>query len=200
MSHALLFLGLICWTCFYGVMFAVLCFLQLREEQTAVQQRYGQALSPAALTAMPYTVATAKETIRLARIVTGLFRKTTKPVEGLSSHKAAPSIPSGCPFFVATGAIAEADPALLNDPDSQKFKPERWLDPKAAKSMAVNQLPFGYGPHFCLGSHLATAELTAASIVLARGYQLAADADVAWVDFPIKRPTSVFGVQLTPLQ
>lgn len=90
--------------------------------------------------------------------------------------------------------MAIADPAVSED--SEEFKPERWLDPKHAKSLAVHQLPFGAGQHYCLGSHLATAELTAAVAVLARGYELQADMHVVWVDFPIKKPSKFFGVKL----
>lgn len=60
-------------------------------------------------------------------------------------------------------------------------------------------MPWGYGQHFCLGSTLATAELTAALSVLARGYELIADADVVWEDFPIKKPSKFFGVTLAQL-
>eukprot|EP00878_Enallax_costatus_P042042 GHUV01049000.1.p1 GENE.GHUV01049000.1~~GHUV01049000.1.p1 ORF type:complete len:182 (+),score=56.49 GHUV01049000.1:191-736(+) len=179
---------------------ALISVLQLREEHAAVQQRFGHQMSPAAVAAMQYTTATTKELIRLARIIIGVFRKTTKPIEVFGGHRTAPPIPSGCPFFVAMGAISVEDPALRDDPDAEAFKPERWLSPKTAKSLAVNQMPWGYGQHFCLGSNLATAELTAALTVLARGYELRADVDVDWVDFPIKKPSSFFGVQLIPLK
>lgn len=108
--------------------------MQLREEHAAVLQQHGLDLTPAAISAMPYTSAVAKETVRLARIVPGVVRKATKDIQ--TNNTSAPTITSGCPFIIATGAISVQDPAVAGD--SEEFKPERWLDSKTAKLLSVN--------------------------------------------------------------
>lgn len=174
---------------------------QMRQEQAAVQAQHGNQLTPAAVAAMPYTTAVVKETLRTAQVIGYVPRVAT---QALKVPGGGPELQSGCPFIVALGAMAASDPAAAaaavsaagqGSPDSQAgtvqdFRPERWLQPELAKSLALHQAPFGMGAHYCLGSQLAMAELTAVLAELARSYSLTADTDTDWPDFPIKRPAN----------
>jgi cytochrome P450 len=162
----------------------------MREEQAAVQAQHSEQLTPAAVAAMPYTTAVVKETLRTAQVVGYVPRVATQP---LKVPGGGPNIQSGCPFIVALGAMSATDPAVAAaagsasgpSPDSQAgtvqdFRPERWLQPEHAKSLALHQAPFGMGAHYCLGSHLAMAELTAVLAELSRHYSLSADTNTTW--------------------
>lgn len=59
------------------------------------------------------------------------------------------------------------------------FNPERFMSPEAIKS--PHQMPFGVGPRFCLGYHLAQAELKVFMCLLARHYSFSVDADTEWI-------------------
>ncbi len=66
-------------------------------------------------------------------------------------------IPAGAPMFLGIMA-ANRDPAVYDDPD--RFDVRRH---------PTTVMTFGYGLHFCLGAHLARAELeTALQIILER--------------------------------
>jgi cytochrome P450 len=112
---------------------------------------------------MSYTTAVVKETLRTAQVIGYVPRVATQP---LKVPGGGPDIQSGCPFIVALGAISASDPAAANptaadalghSADSQAgaaqqdFRPERWLQPEHAKSLALHQAPFGMGAHYCLG-------------------------------------------------
>lgn len=171
--------------------------LQMRQEQAAVQAQHGNQLTPAAVAAMPYTTAVVKETLRTAQVIGYVPRVAT---QALKVPGGGPELQSGCPFIVALGAMAASDPAAAaaavsaagqGSPDSQAgtvqdFRPERWLQPELAKSLALHQAPFGMGAHYCLGSQLAMAELTAVLAELARSYSLTADTDTDWPGEPLQ--------------
>ena len=57
--------------------------------------------------------------------------------------------------------VTHRDPGLYDDPSS--FRPDRWLH--GGRRPPQEYLPFGGGQHRCIGSHLATTELT---VMLAR--------------------------------
>jgi cytochrome P450 len=178
-------------------MFAVLCcVVQIRTEQAAVQAQHGTQLTPAAVAAMPYTTAVVKETLRTAQVVGYVPRVATQQ---LKVPNGGPEMKPGCPFIVALGAMAGSDPAhqpvdpadpaaadpAAADPaaaagSSWEFQPERWLQPEHAKSLALHQVPFGMGAHYCLGSQLAMAELTSVLAELGSSYSLTAKTDTEW--------------------
>lgn len=78
--------------------------------------------------------------------------------------------------------------------------PERWLDPETAKSLAMHQHPFGLGQHHCLGYLLAEAELAVVLTEVARSYEVVAEVDTEWRDFPMKRPTNGLPCKVVRLQ
>jgi len=150
------------------------------------------------MAAMPYTTAVTKEVLRLAQIVAYAPRVATQAVPG---HRArSPGIPAGCPFILALSSISSADPAVAGD--AEQLRPERWLDPTNTKSLQQHQLPFGVGQHYCVGSHLALAELTAVLAEVGRSWQvlLEDNQDTEWLDFPIKRPSNGLPIRLRALR
>lgn len=93
-----------------------------------------------------------EEVLRHSPIAAGTFRSADVDVE-----LAGVTIPAGT-LIVANAASANRDPAVFDDPD--RFDITR--HPESAP------LTFGGGVHFCLGSHLARAELVEALTVLPR--------------------------------
>jgi cytochrome P450 len=151
---------------------------RLRAEQAAVVAAHGEALSPAACAAMPYTDAVVREVLRggaAPPIVAAVFRKAIVDVE-VGGFR----VPAGWQVVLQIGATASAVDGWTDD--ATVFNPDRWLaaggglvaDPKGF-------VPFGAGPHVCLGAALALAELRAILAVLARGYEWEmVDPDEAW--------------------
>lgn len=112
-------------------------------------------------------------------------RVAKKPLTGPSGDQL---VMSGCPFIIALAQISDSDPAV--SPSRDAFMPERWLDAANAKTLAAHQHPFGLGQHYCVGSQLAQAEMMALLTEVARSYDVVAEVDTEWVDFPIKRPAN----------
>jgi cytochrome P450 len=92
------------------------------------------------------------EAMRYAPIVIGGMRVATEDVE-----VAGVEIPAGTSVLAGTAA-ANRDPSVFPDPD--RFDITR----QAAEPM----LTFGGGMHYCLGVHLAKAELAVALTIMAR--------------------------------
>lgn len=162
-----------------------------------MQAQYGPQLTPAAISAMPYTAAVSKEALRMAQIVPYVPRVATT---ALQAPGGGPVIPPGCPFLVALAAMSAADPAVAADGEAQHLKPDRWLQPEHAKSLALHQMPFGVGQHYCVGAQLANAELAAVLSELVRNYDFTVEVNTDWAEFPIRRPRNGLPCSLVPLQ
>ncbi|WP_242010147.1 cytochrome P450 [Acetobacter conturbans] len=132
--------------------------------QEAVAEEVGHVdLSPegaaAALTALPVTTAVVREALRL---FPPAFMTGREAVEDVAL----------CGQIVRRGAMLllpfwmlHRNPGLWRDPDA--FDPGRFLDGPEPDRFAF--LPFGAGPHVCIGAQLA---MTEAVLVLARLVQL----------------------------
>jgi cytochrome P450 len=124
-------------------------------------------------------------------------------------------IPAGCPMAVAFSSMAANEPAWR--PDAGAFRPERFLaggagrapgaggrgpGPDALAPVPQSFNPFGVGTRYCMGSHLAHAEMAAVLFELARlveaGYGLEADTPRHWAEFPILRPDNGLPARLLP--
>ncbi|VAH39989.1 unnamed protein product [Triticum turgidum subsp. durum] len=99
---------------------------------------------------MAFTPAVIFETLRLATVVNGLLRKTTKDVE-MNGHV----IPKGWRIYVYTREI-NYDPFMY--PDLMTFNPWRWLE----KNMELHPhfMLFGGGGRMCPGKEVGTVEIT----------------------------------------
>ena len=188
-------------------------------EQARVLQTHGEAVTPDAMAAMPYAAACIRETLRARPIVSGVMRKAGRDVE-LSPGVV---IPKGCPVAVALATIAEREPAWRGDWDEFKperflvtaapgsgggnnssgsvSSSSSGVSSSSGEAEAAVALapspptynPFGIGVRYCLGSHLATAEMTAMVAELAReiarsGRRLEVERPTAWREFPILVP------------
>jgi cytochrome P450 len=91
-----------------------------------------------------------EEVLRHSPIAAGTFRAADVDVE-----LAGVTIPAGT-LIVANAASANRDPLVFDDPDTFDI----------TRAPTTSMLTFGGGVHYCLGSHLARAELTEALRVL----------------------------------
>ena len=135
----------------------------LRAEQESVAASHGPDLTPAAVAAMPYLEAVIKETNRLFPIVSGVFRKALVDLDVCGYR-----VPAGERVMVMLGQTQFEIEEFKGDLAS--FRPERWLslarDPPA-------WMPWGAGPHICLGMGLAQSEIRVVLAALVRGYEWA---------------------------
>ncbi|CAM8885045.1 unnamed protein product [Rhodiola kirilowii] len=125
---------------------------ELRKEHMAIreQKRPQDPITYEEFKSMRFTRAVIFETSRLATIVNGVLRKTTRDME-INGFV----IPQGWRIYVYTREI-NYDPALY--PDPMAFNPWRWLD----KSMETQNyfLVFGGGTRQCPGKELGIAEIS----------------------------------------
>jgi cytochrome P450 family 117 subfamily A len=129
---------------------------KLREEATAAP---GLPRSPEELKRHPFAEALFREVIRLYPPVSSTAREAT---EDLTLH--GKLVPKGTMITVPLGTYGY-DPA--NFPEPEKFDPSRWLGRRVPPS-SVETAPFGGGPHFCLGYHLAWVEAVQFATAFAR--------------------------------
>ena len=119
---------------------------------------------------LPWLQATLKETLRAYPAVSVLMtRRTTAPIT-LAGH----AVPKGAMLRV-TPWVIHHDERWFPQPD--RFMPERFLDdaphiPKGA------WIPFGIGPHVCIGQHFAMLEMTLLAAMLLQRYTLSLDDDI----------------------
>ena len=91
---------------------------------------------------------------------------------------------AGTLLFLSTSS-ANHDPTAYDQPHTFDITVER-----------APQLTFGGGPHFCLGAHLARAEMQEALVMLARAFPgLELDGDPTWPP-----PMGIFGPETLPIR
>ena len=84
--------------------------------------------------------------------------------------------------------------AADNFADSTLFRPERWLEAAGRSSEGHNTqafLPFGAGPRFCPGRHLAMLEIKMVAAMLCRNFDLSRAPDAT-------RTEEVFSFTMMP--
>lgn len=129
---------------------------RLREEALAAPDL---PRSAADLKAFPYAIALFRENLRLWPPVSATARRTTVDLE-----LAGQPVPANTLVSLPIVHITR-HPDLYEDPD--ELRPERWLERDAGVG-PLDLLPFGGGPHFCLGYHLAMLETVQLTVALAR--------------------------------
>ena len=129
---------------------------RLREESVAAPDL---PRSPEELKRHPFAEAMFREVLRLYPPLATTARQTT---EELTLH--GKTVAQGTMVTVPLGVYGH-DPALY--PEPERFLPERWMGRRQPPS-ALETAPFGGGPHFCLGYHLAWMEVVQFAVGLAR--------------------------------
>ncbi|KAF6266277.1 cytochrome P450 [Scenedesmus sp. NREL 46B-D3] len=173
---------------------------RLRQEQQQVIAEHGPALSLAAVDSMAYAEGLVSEALRLAPPAGALTRKTLVHLEIGGKF-----IPAGSVLYLSTfvgmnftdsslkpSGLASLTPQELSGLGSawrhvdqavlqSEFKPERWLRqgdaaPQGSAGKPSGLLTFGSGPHVCLGMTLFMVEAKVLLALLARDYDMRAEA------------------------
>ncbi|WIA35635.1 hypothetical protein OEZ86_004050 [Tetradesmus obliquus] len=158
---------------------------KVRQEQQQVMQRHGEAMSLAALDAMPYADAVIRETLRVAPPSAAVFRMALVDLEVCGKF-----VPAGSPIMLSSfmgqvltdprlslsnlslddfEALEQHWGAIQADTLRAEFKPERWLQQEGKPS---GLLTFSVGPHVCLGMSLFFTEAKVLLALLARHYSM----------------------------
>ena len=152
--------------------------MHMMTEHPAVQARMqdeadrvlGTANRPpdyASTSELAYIEAVAHETMRLKPVAPFLWVEPTADIVIGDIH-----VPKGNPVNVLTAHVAMA---AANFADSKSFRPERWLEAAGRSADGHNTqafLPFGAGPRFCPGRHLAMLEIKMVAAMLCRNFDL----------------------------
>lgn len=163
---------------------------RLRSELAALRASCGAMLPARAplleeIARLPYLNASIKEAMRLFPPSTALFTRIA--MRDLVIH--------GTPVAKGTLTVIPIwqlhhDPRWFPEPDL--FQPERFL-PDAPPIPRGAFMPFGAGPHFCLGQHFASIELALVAAEIIEHFDLALDPGTALpavtVDLALKPAT-----------
>ena len=149
----------------------------------------GNAARPrdyASTEALRYIEATAHEAMRLLPVA---------PLQGAEPNEDTVigdvRVPKGTSIYLLAGYAATAPE---NFSDARSFRPERWLDANTHSGNGHNShafLPFGAGPRFCPGRHLAMLEIKMVTAMLCHNFEV--------VRFPgAPPPEEVFSFTMMP--
>lgn len=114
---------------------------------------------------LPYCNAVIKESLRSYPVAWITQRIAMEDVE-ISGY----TIPKGTFIFLSPW-IVHHDPRWYKEPNS--FVPERWLKEKSELPARETYIPFGGGPHICLGNGLAMMEAVLLLATLLQRYHVA---------------------------
>ncbi|KAE9465202.1 hypothetical protein C3L33_02883, partial [Rhododendron williamsianum] len=131
-----------------------LALAQLKEEQDEIRSRKGksEALQWNDYKSMPFTQCVVNETLRVANIISGVFRRamTNVDVKGYT-------IPKGWKVFASLRAVHMNQDHFK---DARTFNPWRWQADSGTTNSLNLFIPFGGGPRRCPGAELARVELS----------------------------------------
>ncbi|MQL77782.1 hypothetical protein Taro_010195 [Colocasia esculenta] len=124
----------------------------LREEHEAIRERKeqtgGGVLDWADYKSMPFTQCVINETLRVANIISGVFRRAVADVPIKGGY----TIPKGCKVFASFRAV-HMDPAYYAD--ARSFDPWRWWSPPPSpqqKTSGLDQVNGGGGGGSSIGT------------------------------------------------
>lgn len=122
------------------------------------------ALDYEAMSALPYTEALFKETMRLYPLYAIMGRETRDActIQGYE-------IPAGALLLISPWLL-HRDPRFYETPDT--FCPTRWLDGLETRLPKYAYFPFGGGPRLCLVAHYATVQGVLILATLAQAWRL----------------------------
>ncbi|KAF4353410.1 hypothetical protein G4B88_007192 [Cannabis sativa] len=127
-----------------------------REEHDQIQakkNKSSKALEWSDYKSMPFTQCVVNETLRLANIISGVFRRAMTDVN-IKGY----TIPKGWKVFASFRAVHLDQ---KNYKDARSFNPWRWQNNSGTSTSSLNVFtPFGGGPRLCPGYELARVELS----------------------------------------
>ncbi|KAK4843254.1 hypothetical protein QYF36_005932 [Acer negundo] len=126
---------------------------QLTEEHEAIlknRENNGSGLTWKEYKSMTYTFQFINETVRLANIVPGIFRKALKDIQYQGY-----TIPAGWAIMVCPPAV-HLNPAKYEDPLA--FNPSRWKGMETYGA-SKNFMAFGGGMRFCVGTEFTKVQM-----------------------------------------
>ena len=149
----------------------------------------GRVPTFADLSALPYTEAVIKESMRLYPPAWSLARTVIADVE-LAGYK----VPKGS-NIVMSQWIMHRHPAYFSDPDT--FIHDRWLGDKLRKLPRFVYFPFGGGPRQCIGAAFAQMEATILLATIAQRFHFHAAPDHSVVPVPSFTLRPKNGIRMT---
>lgn len=134
-----------------------LALAQLKEEHDEIRARKVEeeaALEWEDYKSMPFTQCVVNETLRVANIISGVFRRAMTDVTIKDGY----TIPKGWKVFASLRAV-HMDHHHFKD--ARTFNPWRWQNSSGTSNNSMNVFtPFGGGPRRCPGAELARVELS----------------------------------------
>lgn len=165
----------------------------LRSVQRESDTYLGGDLSVAELAKAKCTYGTVLETLRINPIAPAMARKSTQSFEFDGFR-----IPANASVILAT-TVTHHDPRYF--PKPQTFDIRRYEAPRAEHRQVGAYVPFGVGPHICLGAGLAQALMLLNLNIITSSFSLnfhGVSKGLATDHVPTMRPASSFKVTLSP--
>ncbi|PSR93197.1 Cytochrome P450 90A1 like [Actinidia chinensis var. chinensis] len=132
-----------------------LALAQLKEEHDAIRAKKGESEAlewDDYKSMMPFTQCVVNETLRVANIISGVFRRAMTDVD-IKGY----TIPKGWKVFASFRAVhMDCD----HFKDARSFSPWRWQANSGTTDSVNLFTPFGGGPRRCPGAELARVELS----------------------------------------
>ncbi|XP_065870933.1 3beta,22alpha-dihydroxysteroid 3-dehydrogenase [Euphorbia lathyris] len=158
-----------------------LALAQLKEEHEGIRakKRDGEGLEWSDYKSMPFTQCVVNETLRVANIIGGVFRRVMTDVN-IKGY----TIPKGWKIFASFRAV-HLDQDYFKD--ARTFNPWRWQSNSGVSSPGNVFTPFGGGPRLCPGYELARVELSVFLHHLVTGFSWTPAEEDKLVFFPTTR-------------
>lgn len=146
------------------------------------------------LARLTYTKMFLSETLRVHSVVWMVHRLSTAEAE-LGGFR----IPANSIVVVLVDAIHH-NPALWKSP--HEFQPERFSQQESAGRPRAAFLPFGMGPHQCIGNNLALIQATQVLVMLLQRYRIKLATPLSVQSLPriVQKPREEVLVRLVPIE
>ncbi|KAL8161023.1 hypothetical protein V2J09_012512 [Rumex salicifolius] len=137
---------------------------------------------------MPFTQCVVNETLRVANIISGIFRRTTSDVQ-FGEY----TIPKGSKVFASFRAVHMNEDYFK---DARTFNPWRWQSENGAICPPSVYTPFGGGSRLCPGFELARVSMSVFLHHLISRFSWTPTEDDKLVFFPTTRTQKQYPIRL----